>query len=31
MKMREMDEEGDNILLQDNYYQLLNVAKTVNI
>lgn len=29
--MREMDEEGDNILLQDNYYQLLNVAKTVNI
>ncbi|KAJ8736953.1 hypothetical protein PYW07_000224 [Mythimna separata] len=23
-----MDEEGDNILLEDNYYQLLNVSKT---
>ncbi|CAG9558842.1 unnamed protein product [Danaus chrysippus] len=29
--MREMDEEGDNILLQDNYYQLLNVAKTASV
>lgn len=24
-----MDEEGDNLLLEDNYYQLLNVSKTV--
>ncbi|XP_075990898.1 dnaJ homolog subfamily C member 11 isoform X1 [Anticarsia gemmatalis] len=23
-----MDEEGDNLLLEDNYYQLLNVSKT---
>lgn len=26
-----MDEEGESILLEDNYYQLLNVSKTVNI
>lgn len=26
-----MDEEGENILLEENYYQLLNVSKTVNI
>lgn len=25
-----MDEEGENILLEENYYQLLNVSKTVN-
>ncbi|KAH9627789.1 hypothetical protein HF086_000174 [Spodoptera exigua] len=26
-----MDEEGDNILLEDNYYQLLNVSKTATL
>ncbi|XP_068632767.1 dnaJ homolog subfamily C member 11 [Battus philenor] len=25
-----MDEEGENILLEDNYYQLLNVSKTAS-
>lgn len=24
-------DEGDSILLEENYYQLLNVSKTVNI
>lgn len=26
-----MEEDGESILLEDNYYQLLNVSKTVNI
>ncbi|KAF9799225.1 hypothetical protein SFRURICE_006485 [Spodoptera frugiperda] len=26
-----MDEEGDNLLLEDNYYQLLNVSKTASL
>lgn len=26
-----MEEEPDNILMEENYYQLLNVSKTVNI
>lgn len=26
-----MEDEGDSILIEENYYQLLNVSKTVTI